>query len=80
MQKKFYGLALLSILIILTFTFRPSWAADYSKVGVRVGDTADYDAQIAYKSSDVTRLNVLVYGIVGTMVTLNITYYFRNGT
>jgi hypothetical protein len=60
-------------------TFRSSLAADYNQVGVRVGDTADYDAQLS-SYSDVNRLHIDVYGIVGTTVTLNLIYYFRNGT
>lgn len=79
MLKKLHRLVLASILIILTITFRPSFAADYNQVGVRVGDTADYDAQLS-SPSDVNRLHIDVYGIVGTTVYLNLTYYFRNGT
>jgi hypothetical protein len=79
MLKKIHRVALFSILIILTITFRPSLAADYNQVGVRVGDTAEYDAQLS-SLSDVNRLHILVYGIVGTVVTLNLIYYFKNGT
>ena len=79
MLKKIHRLVLFSIFIILTITFRTSLAADYNQVGVRVGDTADYDAQLS-SYIDVTSLHIDVYGIVGTTVTLNLIYYFWNGT
>lgn len=56
----------------------PSRAADYTKVGVRVGDTADYVSSITGKNY--TRLHILVYGLTaGTVVTLELTYYDSNG-
>jgi len=75
MLKKFYGLFL--ILIILMITFRPSRAANYYQIGVKVGDTADYEAKVTYNNN--TRLHVCVHGIVGTVVTLNLTYYNKTG-
>lgn len=61
-----FGLLLMmACLVSLTASFAP--AADYTKVGVRVGDTADYNAGIGSTTAK-TRMHVAQ--IVGTNVTL----------
>ena len=78
MLKKYYSLALLSLFLFFAITSNPSWAADYNKVGVKVGDTADYAIQ--EDNPEVTRLHLYVDGISETTITLELTYYFENGT
>ena len=75
--KKFCSGILFSIVIVLAATSSPSWAADYTKVGVRVGDFADYTVQIS--DSNATRMHLYVYGIVETTVYLNITTFDETG-
>jgi len=70
-------LILLVLLALLANCTRAS-AADYEKVGVKLGNTADYDTSLT--SHAYNRTHILVYGIVGTLVYLNFTYYFPNGT
>jgi len=72
-----FCLVVFSIFIMLATTSNPSWAANYSNVGVKVGDYADYNA--SRSSSNYTRCRVYVYGVVGTVVTLNLTFYDANG-
>ncbi|WXG47118.1 MAG: hypothetical protein WED05_10745 [Candidatus Atabeyarchaeum deiterrae] len=72
-----FCLVVFSIFIMLAATSNPTWAANYSNVGVKVGDYADYTASVG--SFNYTRCRVYVYGIVGTDVTLNLTYYDANG-
>ena len=57
---------------------RMCMAADYTKVGVKVGDTADYETSVSYV--DYNRTHMLVYGIIGTVITANFTDYNRDGT
>ncbi len=73
-KNAIYSLAVLSILVFGATMVRPAGAADYSQVGVKVGDTAFYDVQKTYDSYEIM-VDILVYGIVGTTITLNLTYY-----
>jgi hypothetical protein len=53
-------------------------AADYTKVGVKLGNVADYETGVSYAAYN--RTQMLVYGIVGAVITLNFTVYNRDGT
>jgi hypothetical protein len=71
---------LISLLVVLSATLcsNPVRGADYTKVGVTLGATADYS--LSETGSTANRMHVYVYGIVGSQVTLNITKYYPNGT
>ena len=71
-------LTLLMFVLLLGANTNKVSAADYSNVGVAVGDTAVYS--VSMTSSEVTSLHLLVHGVVGTDVTLNLTWYYPNGT
>ncbi len=71
------SLAALSILLVLCATLSPTTAANYNKVSVRVGDTATY--KVSLTASTDNKSTTLVWGIVGTLVYLNATYYLPSG-
>ena len=71
-------LAALTILFVLSATINTAPAVNYTKIGVQVGDTAVYHA--SFTGSNANKTVMLVYGIVGTQVYLNLTNYFPNGT
>ncbi len=73
-----YPFVVLSILLVLVASTTPAVAADYTKVGVKVGDTATY--RTAMSSSTVNKTVFLIYGIVGTSFYINYTYFLPNGT
>lgn len=79
-MKKAYAsaLAVLSLLLVLSAVSATPLAPDYTKVGVKVGDTAIYRSSFTLAPWNKTK--ILVYGIVGTVVTLNNTDYYPNGT
>jgi hypothetical protein len=66
------------MLLVLSVVVNSTSAADYTKVGVSLGGTADYSLSTDYGTAN--RMRVYVYGIVGSVVTLNITDYYPNGT
>lgn len=72
------GIATLSMLLFVAAVYNPASATTYA-VGVKVGDTADYNVALT-SSANATRMHVFVYGIVGTTVTLNYSYTLKNGT
>ena len=79
MRKRIaYPLALLSILFVLTATASSAAAADYTKIGVKIGDTATYALSETGSTDNTTTL--LVWGILGTQVYLNFTDYTPLGT
>jgi hypothetical protein len=53
-------------------------ATDYTKVGVKVGDTADYKTASSVSSDNKTRIYVIY--ISGTIVTADYMSFFPNGT
>jgi hypothetical protein len=73
-----YGLAMISVLLFLTVTYNPVAAADYTKVGVKIGDTATYKTGISLATYNKT--TYLIYGIVGSVVTINETDYNPDGS
>jgi hypothetical protein len=79
-MKKAFVWALTAISLLLVFT-GAAWAAplapDYTKVGVKVGDVAIYRYSSGLPQNK-TRL--LVYGIVGSLVTFNYTLYNPDGS
>jgi hypothetical protein len=72
-----YALALLSILLVLTASARSVAAADYTKVGVKVGDTATY--RLSETSGTENKSTILVWGMIGSVVALNETDYTPAG-
>jgi hypothetical protein len=66
-----FALVLFSSSIIVA-----SQAADYTKIGVKVGDTTDYSTD--YSSYD--RLRIEVTEVTGVFVNFTYTYYWSNGT
>jgi len=78
--KKTYlsALAALSIFLVLSAASAAPLAPDYTKVGVKLGDTADY--RTSFTVTTWNRTHILVYGIVGTVITLNYTFYDPSGT
>jgi hypothetical protein len=77
LASRYNILAVLLVLLALLANCTSALAADYEKVGVKVGNTADYETSLT--SSDYNRTHILVYGIVGTIIYLNFTYYHPNG-
>jgi hypothetical protein len=73
-----YSLAALSILLVLGATINPTMAADYNKVGVKVGDTATY--KYSTTGSTDNKSTIFVWGVVGSLVYLNFTIYTPSGT
>jgi len=71
------SLATISMILLVTAVCNPASATSYA-VGVKVGDTADYTASAT--GEPFSKMHLSVYGIVGTVVTLNLTYYYPNGT
>ncbi|WXG44295.1 MAG: hypothetical protein WED04_09725 [Promethearchaeati archaeon SRVP18_Atabeyarchaeia-1] len=76
-RSRAYSLVALSILMVLVASTTPAAAADYAKVGVKVGDIATY--RTAMSGSAVNKTVFLVYGIVGTSFYINYTYFLPNG-
>jgi hypothetical protein len=72
------ALAVFSLLLVLSAASATPLAPDYTKVGVKVGDVAIY--QSSFTTQPWNKTEYLVYGIVGTAITLNYTNYFPNGT
>jgi hypothetical protein len=74
-----YGiLAVLLVLLAWSANCTSALGADYEKVGVNLGNTADYKLSTDFGNQN--RTHILVYGIVGTVVHLNITEYNPDGT
>jgi len=71
------GLGILSMLLLMT-TASPASATTYA-VGVAVGDTADYNVSLTYMP-EAASMHLSVYGIVGTAVTLDYSFVFKNGS
>jgi hypothetical protein len=53
-------------------------AANYNQVSVKLGDTATY--KVSVSGSTDNKSTILVWGIVGTVVYVNSTFYLPNGT
>jgi hypothetical protein len=70
-------LAALSIFMLIVASAGNVAAADYTKVGVKPGDTATYRS--SFTTLDDNKTDFLVWGVVGTLVYLNITNYHPNG-
>jgi hypothetical protein len=73
-----YPLALLFVLLVLTATTSSAVAADYTKIGVKIGDKATYALSETGSTDNTTTM--LVWGILGTQVYLNFTDYTPSGT
>jgi hypothetical protein len=79
-MKKTYLLALaaLSMLLVVSAASAAPLAPDYTKVGVKVGDTVTYRS--SFTGQTWNKSMMLIYGIVGTVVTVNYTHYNPGGT
>ena len=73
-----YSLVALSILLVLSATISSTAATDYTKVGVKVGDTADYRVSQSFLTDNKTR--VYFTYISGSMVTFDDLSFWPNGT
>jgi hypothetical protein len=72
-------LAIVAVLIVGSMSRSPlCLAADYTKVGLAVGNTADYATSASYQTYNKTHL--LIYGIVGTLIYGNYTDYNIDGS
>lgn len=79
MRKKLaYGLALLSVLLVVSATYTPALATTY-QLGVQAGNTADYTAAIS-SISNVTKGHMSVHNATGTIAGLDFTFMYPNGT
>jgi hypothetical protein len=78
MRKRMIAvLGLLSMVLLVTDMCNPASAATYA-VGVKINDTADYT--VSATGANYTTAHFYVYGIVGTTVTLNMTFYDNTST
>lgn len=81
MRKRLaFVLAMFSILVVLSGSLTSSLATDYTIIGVKVGDRAEY----TFSSSD-SRINgavahVSIQNVEGSKVTINGTILYPNGT
>jgi hypothetical protein len=69
---------LFSLLVVSLTALTPSRGADYTKIGVRIGDTATYS--FAATGWTIDRFTISVLDVSGTLVKLNVTYYNPNGS
>jgi len=75
-----FALAILSVLVLLSASLTSSLAADYTKVGVKMGDTADYLFASSDRKMDGAVAHVSIQKVEGTKVTINGTIRYPNGT
>jgi hypothetical protein len=80
-RKLIWPLVLLSLFVALSATSTPVCGADYERVGLNLGDTADY----LVSRSDIppavlNRMRLIVVNVTGIVVEFNATFYFTNGT
>jgi hypothetical protein len=78
-KKSICALALLSVLLVYCSVLAPSIAADYTKVGVKQGDTASYVVERTDFPSDLTG-TAYVINVTGALVGLNLTFYNPGGS
>jgi hypothetical protein len=72
--------AMLSTVLLLSASFAPSLAADYTKVEVKVGDRADYSFASSDSKMNGAEAHVYVQSIEGTIVRINGTIRYSDGT
>ncbi|WXG43769.1 MAG: hypothetical protein WED04_07005 [Promethearchaeati archaeon SRVP18_Atabeyarchaeia-1] len=70
--------ALLFLILVAGITVTLSSGADYTHIGVRNMDTADY--KLCHTGDPDSRASFYFYNVIGTMVSINSTLYFPNGT
>jgi hypothetical protein len=74
-------MVLVSAFLISSTLASSSFAADYTRVGLNLGDTADYSvSRTNVPSTLVNLMRVQVVNTTGVLFELNITLYFQNGT
>jgi hypothetical protein len=82
--------AVISALIVFSTNLAHSQGATYGGIGVRVGDWVDYSVsyystspsfpESQYSSDSYNRVHIEVSGVVGTNVTLLVTYFYPDNT
>jgi hypothetical protein len=77
-RKLAFGLALLTILMVVSATSIPTLATTY-QLGVQAGNTATYTASVT-GLTNVTTAHLLVHNATGTVAGLIMSFYFSNGT
>jgi hypothetical protein len=78
-KKSMYALALLSVLLVYCSVLTPSVAADYTKVGVKQGDTAAYSYEATEYPPGMTG-TAHILNVTGVLVGLNLTIYNPGGS
>jgi hypothetical protein len=80
-RKLLAAFALLSILLASSALLTPSKAADYTKIGVKIGDNSTYSFTLVNSTINVRAdFSSYVKNVTGTLVTLNFTYYNPGGS
>jgi hypothetical protein len=74
------AIALLSVLVLLSTSLTSSIAAIYTKIGVKAGDKADYSFTSKDPRIDGSVAHVSIQKVEGTVVTINGTIRYPNGT
>jgi hypothetical protein len=73
-------LVALVVLIVLSTLVVSSSAADYTKVGVKAGDTADYKIVSSNPKMNGAVIHASIQKVEGTVVTINGSVHYTNGT
>ncbi|WXG47556.1 MAG: hypothetical protein WED05_13015 [Candidatus Atabeyarchaeum deiterrae] len=77
-RKMICALVVLSVLLASMSTITSTRAADYSKVGVKQGDWAEYAVSSTGHTWNKARLDIT--GVSGARANLSLTIYYPNGT
>jgi len=79
LASRYSIVAVFFIFLVLLANCPSALAVDYTKVGVKVGNTANYKTSTSFGTYNGTQ--ILVYGVIlSGIVYLNFTYYYPNGT
>jgi hypothetical protein len=76
-KKAAFALAVFSVLLFASAITTLSKAADYNKVGVKAGDTAEYSTSIS--STNEVSMLIRIISVSAYMVTINVTYNYSTG-
>lgn len=71
---------MMTTLLVFSAMLTSSTAADYTKVGVKAGDTLDYSVSANIGVPLTGTAHVAVVGVVGTNVTMTVVFTMTNGT
>jgi hypothetical protein len=73
-KKAAFTPVILSIILFSSATATLSQSADYNKVGVKVGDTAEYSVSVS--STDEVSMVINITNVSAPTVEINVTFYF----